>query len=654
MTDIGYIALLLAFFVAVYSAAASIVGARREDDRLISSARNGIYAVGILFTLGVAAMIYALVTDDFSVRLVYEHSATDLPRLYTLASLYADKAGSLLFWGWLLSVFGAIMTFRKFEHHRKLMPYALCALAVILAFFLGLVTFVENVFQDNPLPATDGFGLNPLLQNIGMLIHPPLLFIGYAGFAVLFVFALGSLLARDPDKVWIPSIRRWALFAWCTLGLGNLVGAWWAYIELGWGGYWAWDPVENAGIMPWFLGTAALHTMALQRKTGRMKMWTALLIAFTFAFTLLSPYITHGGIDSPLHGFGGTPFVPYLLGAIIAIAVVSLIAVATRRADLRDEQRSSALISRESAFLVTGILFVLLVFLVLLGTVLPRLAEALGTTIALERDFFDLSAGPVLLVIVFFLGICPLLSWRRTSRSTLRRNFLIPFLAAAAAAIIIMILGIGNWYAVAALVGGFPLMTIFVEWVRGTRARHRSKGENYPLAFLSLVGGNRPRYGGYLVHIGIALIAIGILGSSLYDIEETATLTRGESLEVGDYTLRLDDLDWREEDTKVVSYATVAVFRGDSRITTMYPENNYWYRHQNNFAEASVRTTLADDVFVVMSGYDHSAGTVSLRALVNPLVVWLWIGGGFLILGGLVAFLPERQRGKAQAPSAGD
>ncbi|MDY6910824.1 MAG: cytochrome c biogenesis protein CcsA [Chloroflexota bacterium] len=517
MADIGYATLTLALIFAIYSAIASVIGARRGNHRLAASARNGSIAVLIFFTLAIEIMLYSLITDNFGINLVASHSSKDLPLLYKFTALYSDKAGSLMFWGWLISIFTVILIIPKHSVAESARSYALSILSVTLVFFLILVTVVLNVFEKPALLLPDGHGLNPALQNPGMLIHPPLLFLGYAGFAIVFAFALSVLISRSTHSGWIGQIRQWALFAWCTLGLSNLVGAWWAHDNGAWGGYWVWDPVENASLMPWLLGTAFLHSIAMQRKRSYLKTWSMVLIVFTFAFTLLSPFITHGGIESPLHGFDNSPVPPYILSFIIVVLAGSLSFIVLRRKQLQDDEKPLSFVSREGAFLLTNIVLALIVLLIFLGTIIPGIAQAISDReVIIERSFFDRTAGPALLILVLLMGVCPLLGWRRSSIGMLRHNFVYPALVSSAMAIAVLISGIGNWYAIAALVCGFPFFTIIQEWFRGTKTRHRTQGEYYLKAFLFLIWGNRPRYGGFTVHLGIILITVGVIGSSLH------------------------------------------------------------------------------------------------------------------------------------------
>jgi len=520
------------------------------------------------------------------------------------------------------------------------MSYAVAILAAIQAFYIALVTFGVNVFAEHPSPPADGFGLNPLLQNFGMLIHPPLLYIGFAGFAVVFAMVVAALIARSPDTGWTNIVRRWAVFAWCILGIGNLVGMWWSYNELGWGGYWAWDPVENAGLMPWLLGTAFLHSMAVRGRRNYLNPWSFCLIIFTFVFTLLSPFITHGGIESPLHGFYGSPFPPYILAAMIIVIIGAMVLLYIRRGDLKSDEKPASLISREGAFLLTSIILAVLVFIILIGTVLPRVVEAfVGAKIALDRSFFDRTCGPIMLVLVFLMGVCPLFGWGKSVWKSAGRNIVFFFLAVIVAAAAILISGIGNWYIAAVVLCGLPLFVIFRELYRGAKARHRSAGKNCARAFFSLINSNRARYGGFLAHIGIVLITLGIIVSSFYGIEKTATLDIGESMSAGKYTLSYNELMFKQDSVKISAVAEIQVSANDKSLGIMRPSYAYWFSHDDFFAEVAVRTTAAEDLFISLAwtGFDPEDKAATFRVLVNPLIVWIWTGGAFFLIGGAMA-----------------
>ena len=649
--EIGQGTIILAFLAALVSVVVAGIGARTDSRRLISITRISVISIAVLYSLALATAIFAFLTRDYSLKIVSDHVDSSLPAAYTLSALYADKGGSILLWGWLISLFSAFIAFRKHDYDNSILPHMLCILAAIQLFFLAMVTFVANVFEKNPTPVAEGFGLNPLLQNVAMLVHPPMLYLSFAAVSVVFAMVIAALITRTPGDQWVRWVRRWTLFGWCTLGLGNLIGMWWSYNELGWGGYWAWDPVENAGLMPWLLITAFVHSISVQRQRNHLQKWSLLLAIFTFEFTLLIPFITHGGIESPLHGFYGSQFPPYILAVILVTLAGSLGLLYARRKDFGREERSFSLISRESAFLTTNIILVLLTAVVLTGTVLPRIVElAGGDNIAIDRSFYDQVAGPIMLLLVFFMGVCPLLGWARTSWQSVRGNFLFSSLVTLLIVVIVIIIGGGKWYAISAAVCSFPFLVVLLEWFRGAKARQRSRKENYLGAALALLNSNRPRYGGFLVHIGIILIALGIVVSSFYSTENTASLEVGQSMEVGGYDFTYDELIFKQDNAKVSAIATLTLGRQGDLIGQLYPENNYWFNYMDTFAEAAVRTTPAEDIFVslVWTSFDQQDKSVTIRAMVNPLVVWIWVGGGFLVLGGIITFSHQDRRDSRQ------
>jgi cytochrome c-type biogenesis protein CcmF len=649
MTETGHVILIIALALAIYTVIAATAGARAGAGGLVRSARGSILGVAGLLTLALALILYAFFTKDFSFKIVAEHSSRELSPVYALSALYADKAGSLFVWGWLIALFTALLVLPKRNAGQPGMPYAIGLVAVIEAFFISLTTFGGNIFARQPSPPPDGFGLNPLLQNFGMLLHPPLLYLGFAGFAIVFALVMARLITHSPG-IWQDSlIRRWSILAWCALGIGNVIGMWWSYNELGWGGYWAWDPVENAGLMPWLLGTAFLHSLATGRQRDYLKLWGLGLIIFTFVFTLLSPFITHGGIESPLHGFYGSPFPPYLLAAMLVVIIGSLGLLYARRRDIKGRGKPASWISREGSLLLTNLILVLLVLVILAGTVLPRVVEALGGGhIVLDRSFFDRSCGPVMLLLVLLMGACPLLGWGKSVWKSARRNVLYFLLAVAVVSAAILISGIGNWYITAVILGGLPLFIIIREWYRGTAARHHSEGKNYPRAFFSFINSNRARYGGFLAHIGIVLIALGIIVSSFYGVERTATLQIGESMAAGKYTLAYNGLIFKQDDVKVSAVAEVLASQNGRPVGAMHPSYDYWFSYDDFFAEVAVRTTAAEDLFVslVWTGFKPGDNTATFRVLVNPLIVWIWVGGGLFLLGGAVSFSFEEKRSR--------
>ena len=646
MADIGYIALLLALVASIYSAIAFIYGVRGRHPGLTDSARNSLLAVCGLVSISVAALIYALVTHDFQIEYVASYTSRDLSLTYLLSALWAGNDGSLLFWAWLLSLCAAVVVLQKRDIGKELMPYASSIIMVTQAFFLILLLFVSNPFHKLAFVPAEGMGLNPLLENPGMIFHPPILLAGYVGFTIPFAFAMAALLSRRLGDEWIIAIRRWTLMSWLLLGVGNIIGAWWAYVELGWGGYWAWDPVENASFMPWLVATAFLHSIMMQRRRRMLKVWNMVLIILIFSLTIFGTFLTRSGVISSVHTFAESPLLGYLFLAFIGVTLFGSLGLLYYRSEgLKGEAEMESLVSRESTFLLNNLLIVGAAFAIFLGTVFPVISEAVrGVKISVGPPFFNQVNGPIFLAIILLTGICALIGWRRASIKNLVRNFLWPLVAALMLGIALFFLGVREWYAlVAFLVCGFVLSTIVYEWFRGTRARHRMRAENYLKAFLGLIGANRPRYGGYIVHIAIILIAIGVVGSSVYSVEKEAALMPGESMTINDYTLTYDNLDSYETESKTVVTATLSVSNQGKLIGKLIPEKYFHRSYQQPVTEVAIRSTLLEDLYVILVGWDED-GTTAFKVLVNPLVNWIWIGGVVFVLGGLIAFWPERRK----------
>jgi len=645
MADIGYIALFLALVASIYSAIAYIFGARRKHPALIESATNGLLAAFGLVSLSVSVLLHALLTHNFQIEYVASYTSRDLHSVYLISALWAGNDGSLLFWAWLISLFATVVILQKRNIGKVLVPYASSIVMFTEAFFLILLLSVSNPFHQLPFVPAQGMGLNPMLENPGMIIHPPILLAGYVGFTIPFAFAIAALLSRKLGDEWIIAIRRWTLFAWLLLGVGNILGAWWAYVELGWGGYWVWDPVENAGLMPWLVATAFLHSIMMQRRRGMLKVWNMVLIILTFSLAIFGTFLTRSGILSSVHTFSESDLGIFFLIFIGITLLGSLGLLYYRKEELKGEAEMESLVSRESTFLLNNLLLVGAAFAIFLGTIFPVISEAVrGVKISIGAPFFNQVNGPIFLAIILLTGLCALIGWRRASIKNLIRNFLWPLVVAIILGIALFSLGIREWYVLLAFpLCSFVLFTILYEWFRGTRARHRMKAGNYLKAFFSLIGANKPRYGGYIVHIAIILIAIGVIGSSFYDVEKEAILMPGESMTIKSYTLTYESMDQYETQSKLVAAATLSVHNQGKFIGRLTPEKYLHRSYQQPVTEVAIRSTLLEDLYVILVGWDED-GTTAFKVLVNPLVNWIWIGGGLLVLGGLIALWPDRQK----------
>lgn len=642
MGDIGYVALVIAMVLAVYAAGASLIAARTGQGDLWLSARNAVWAAVALTTLASAVLIYSLLSRDFSLRYVAEYTSRDLSILLTLSAWWAGQAGSLLLWSWLLAVFAGVVLIQNRRQNQELTPYTISVIMAILAFFLGLVIFVENPFEKLLTTPADGFGLNPLLQNRGMLYHPPTLYLGYVGFTIPYAYAMAALMSGRLGNQWIYASRRWTLFAWLFLGAGNLLGAQWAYTVLGWGGFWGWDPVENASLMPWLTGTAFLHSVMIQQRRGMLKVWNLVLIITTFGLSLFGTAVTRGGILSSVHAFSAGPLGWLLVGLIAVMLLVSLRLLWERMPELRSEHELDSFISRESNFLFNNLILVGAAFAIFWGTIFPLLSEAVqGSSITVGPSFYNQVTGPIFLAMIVLMGVCPLIGWRKASPENLMRNFLIP----AGLALVVAVLLYGQGMRSLPALLAFPSMafvaaTSLQEFYRGVRARVRGHRDNPLWALPRMVWANKPRYGGQIVHLGTILVAMGVASYFMYSASATGILAAGESLSVGGYELTFDGVEQRSTETQEITTATLAVARDGEPDGTVTPKKVFYRRQQAVMTNVGLRTGLREDLYVILESVGDD-GRASIQAFVNPLVTWIWIGGGVMLAGTVIAFWPD-------------
>jgi cytochrome c-type biogenesis protein CcmF len=644
MIQLGSNALLIAFVLSVYAAIAAVVGARRRYPELADSARNAVFVVGGMTTVAAAALLYALVTRDFSLEYVASYTSRDLPLFYTVAAFWAGQAGSLLLWAWTLALFGVAVLIQYRHEQQELLPYVTAVLMTTEAFFLTLMLFASSPFARLGFTPPNGQGLNPLLQNLGMIFHPVTTYLGYVGFTVPFAFAVAALATGRLDDAWIRATRRWTLISWLFLSIGIGLGAQWAYVELGWGGYWGWDPVENASLMPWLTGTAYLHSVMIQERRGMLKVWNLLLILFTFGLTLLGTFITRSGVIESVHAFGVSSLGPYFL-AFMALTILGfLFLLFQRMGDLQGENELDSLVSRESSFLLNNLILMGAAFATLWGTLFPMISEAVtGQKVAVSAPFFNQVNGPIFLVLMALIGVCPLIGWRRASPESLWRNFLWPLGGSLAFAGALFTLGVRQGYALLAFgICAFVVTTIVLEFWRGMQARRRMTGESPLTALVRLASKNRRRYGGYVVHLGVVLMAVGIVGSTFFKQETQASLAPGETLALGGYTLEYVKLAEVPAQNHVKVMATVNVYRDRRLLGVITPEKDYHRNQPEPTTEVAIRTT-PEDLYVILAGWEADGALASFKVVINPLVVWLWIGGVVLTAGTTFALWPSAQ-----------
>jgi len=653
MAETGSISIFLAFIISIYVLVASIYGVKTRRWDFVKSAENAAIAVLCLLLIATAALVYSLVNLDFTLKYVALNTSADLATIYRFTSLWAGQAGSLLLWCLVLSVYTAIVVLQSRNKDRHLMPYVLSTLAAVLIFFIGIITFVESPFEKLPFTPVEGRGLNPILQNAYMAIHPLTLYFGYVGVTIPFAFGMGALLSGKLGDSWIRYSRKWALVAWTFLSIGLLLGARWAYLELGWGGYWAWDPVENAAFMPWLAASAFIHSVMIQEKKGMLKKWNMSLIILTFFFSIFGTFITRSGIISSVHSFAQSDIGPLFLGFIAFILLFSFAMFLYRINDMETENRFDSILSRESAFIFNNLLFLGAAFAVFLGTIFPILSEAVtGNKILVGPPYFNRVSVPIALVLILLMGVGPLISWRKASFKNLVKNFVYPIVLGVATVIVLIALGMKE---VVALISfalcAFVTGTVFTEFIRGTRVRMK-RGENVLAAFTKLVSRNKRRYGGYIVHIGVVLIVIGVTASSVFVTEKQSTLALGETMELRNYTLRFDGLEQYTTDAKNATIANLTLFQGSKEIDTIAPEKNiYKYegnREINQETEVALRSTYKDDLYIILSSFNDD-GSATIRAMINPLVNWIWAGGLVLLFGAIITMWPEPRRSRQEA-----
>ncbi len=642
LADVGTAALLLALFISLFATASSVIGARRKNARLIASSKNSTYVVFGLLSVAVGIMEYFLLTGRFQVEYVAHYTALKQPFIYNLSALWGGQEGSLLFWGWVLAMFAAIVLIQNREKHETLIPYVITGLMLTEAFFLVLMTLVTSPFKLLDFIPPDGNGLNPLLQNIGMFFHPVTQYLGYVGFTVPFAFAMAALMAGRLNDVWIRTTRRWTLFAWLMLSLGLLFGGQWAYLELSWGGYWGWDPVENASLMPWLTATAYLHSVMIQEKRGMLKIWNLVLVMLTFVLSILGTFITRSGIIQSVHAFGVSSMGPYFI-AFMGATVLAFMWLLFHRLDyLKEDNELDSLVSRESSFLLNNLILVGAAFATLWGTIFPMISEVVtGKKITVGPPFFEQVNGPIFLALVILVGICPLIGWRRATTENLVRNFVKPLAFGIATDIALYLNGIRDAGGLIAFgVSAFVLATIALEFYRGALARVRQYRENIFAALFNLVEHNRRRYGGYIVHIGVILMVIGIAGSSFYKADAQATLKKGETVSLRQYTVRFDGLKEIERENHTAVTANLTITEKGIPAGMLFPEKDFYPEQDQPTSEMAVRSTLAEDLYIILAGWEQD-GSAALKVIVNPLIIWLWIGWIVLIGGSLIALLPD-------------
>ncbi|HUK17204.1 MAG TPA: heme lyase CcmF/NrfE family subunit [Bryobacteraceae bacterium] len=648
MENLGSLAILMAFCVALYATLASAVGRVRRKPFLIVSGQRAVYCIWALITLAAGILIHALMSGDFRFAYVAEHSNHALPTIYKFTALWSGQEGSLLFWTWLLTTYTAVVAFTNRRRHRDMMPWVLATLTTVETFFLVLNNFVANPFK---MLATDGLivkvpdgnGLSPVLQYPAMAIHPPMLYLGYVGFAVPFAFAMGSLITRQSGDAWIHTTRRWTLVTWLFQSCGVMLGAAWAYHVLGWGGYWAWDPVENASLLPWLSGTAFLHSVMMQEKKGMMKVWNMVLVSATFFLCIFGTSMTRGGLVQSVHAFARSEIGKYFV-SFLAVGIAATTYLIIDRLDyLKSEAQLESVVSRESSFLFNNLILLASCFAVLWGTLFPKISEWItGNQISLDADWYNRLMVPIGLFLLFLTGVGPLFAWRRTSVDSLRRNFQWPGVAALVLVGGLAIAGVHKPYPLISF--GFCLfvaLTVMVEFYRGAASIAAKNSMNLLRATVELTHRNTRRYGGYLVHMGIVLMFIGFTGHA-FNQSEVKEMSEGDTIRVGHYQLKMASMQAGENDNYQWHRGIFQVYKDGDYLGTLEPEKRLYKASREGTSEVGIRQRLNEDLYVNFGGMSDDNQRAVIQAYVFPLLSWIWIGGLVLIGGTFVCLVPSK------------
>lgn len=644
MVDIGHTALAGSWLLSVYGAVAGTIGAVRRNRALSASAQAAVILFALLgiFSLGMLAV--AFVRHDYRYLYVWQTSNNEMPWYYLVSAIWGGMDGSMQLWAVIMGAFAALVTWRIDSVPRDIARWVVPVLSMFCCFFLTIILFLTNPFRLVPAGAdiADGNGLNPLLQNGSMLIHPPMLYLGFTGFAVPCAFCLAALLSGNLSDNWITVTRRWTLVAWSFLTAGIILGGHWAYVELGWGGFWAWDPVENASFLPWLTGTAFLHSVMVQERKGMLKLWNVSLAILTYGLTVFGTFLTRSGVVQSVHAFASTNVGWVFLLYLGILAAVSTVLIFIRRGDLRPERQIESYVSREAAFLFNNIVLLAIAFATFWGVMFPVFSEALtGEKSVVGPPFFNTVNVPLFLFLIFLMGVGPLIAWRRMDRRAFMKTFVRPAIAGSLVVLVFLVLEPARPYpALGFGLSAFAIAAISAEVRRGLRVRRQMTKESALGGLVELVRHKPRRYGGFIVHLGVALMTIAITASMAYKIERDVELTEGTRVTVGRYALELIGVRMQERPNYAGTVASIRVLsdRGED-LTRLEPELRLYSRNNETTTEVAIRSTLRDDLYLALARADNKS--VTLKVFVNPLQVWLWLGALLTLAGAIVLLVPE-------------
>jgi cytochrome c-type biogenesis protein CcmF len=674
IANFGFGVLFITFLVTVYSVFAAIYGDRKQTPALVESARRAMLLTWPLLTLTASVLIYLLINNHYEVQFVYEVTSRSMPTYLKVTAWWGGQAGSLLFWSWLMSAFASLVTLRKWDRDREFLPWVIVVACVTMAFFIGMNVFFENPFAQlyqstagiephtfhpaNSFLFTpeDGRGLNPLLRHPGMIIHPPMLYLGFVSFVIPYAFAFAALITGRTDDRWIRLTRRWALWAWLFLSFGLVLGSRWAYDVLGWGGFWGWDPVEIAAFMPWLTGTAFLHSVMIQEKRGMLKHWNMLLIILTYDLVIFGTFLTRSGVLSSVHAFAQSAIGPLFFAFIGFTLITSVALIIYRWNSLKSETEMTSMLSREALFLLNNLLFMSILVVCFWGVIFPLISELFtGQKVTVGPPFYERATAPLFAALLLLMGIAPLSAWGHSTVQTLGRAIWKPTIGAVATTALLFVTYTHN---VGALIGFFLIALVILvtlyEYLRGAYARQRSQGENIFTALWTLTGRNRRRYGGYIIHLSMVLMAIGIIGIESFQVETQGRIGVGESLKLSNYTVTYKELASWDDGPKGVNFtrAVVDVYRNGIYLGQLHPRRDYYYDSQQAMTIPGERATLRDDLYVLLIDWEPASTTgATFKIFVNPLVNWLWLGSFLFLAGIIIAAWPEKEMERIAVPA---
>lgn len=673
LAEFGYGVLLVSFVVTIYSGIAAFYGVRSKSSALVESARRAQLLTFPLLTISSITLIYLLVNNHFEVSFVYEVTSRSMPTYLKVTAWWGGQAGSLVFWSWLLAVFTSAVTLRKWDRDAEFLPWVIVISSITLTFFLGMIVVFENPFtrfwlsNGEVVPSmfrpsanatiftpNDGQGLNPLLRHPGMIIHPPMLYLGFVAYVIPYAFAMAALITGRTDDRWTRITRRWSLWAWLFLSLGLVLGGRWAYDVLGWGGYWGWDPVEIAAFMPWLTGTALLHSVMIQEKRGMLKHWNMILVILTYSLVIFGTFLTRSGVLSSVHSFANSPIGPFFMGFVTLTLVSSVALLIWRWPELKGETEMKSMLSREALFLLNNLLFMSILVVCFWGVIYPLISElATGQKVTVGPPYYERATGPLFAGLLFLMAIAPLSAWGHSTFQTLGRAIWKSALAALVVTGFLFATYTQNAYA---LIGFFLVALVLFatahEFWRGARARQKAQGENIFAALRRLMGRNRRRYGGYIIHISMALMAIGILGIEIFQTETQGTVASGEKIAIGDYVVEYRELASWDSPGEGVNYtrAVVDIYENGIYLGQLYPRIDFYYDSQQNMTIPGQRSTFRDDLYILLVDWQPvSSIGATFKIYVNPLVNWMWIGSITFLFGLIYAAWPDRDPADAPA-----